>query len=365
MKIESKTLRYIILVVIIIFIFVMALVSKFCAKSNKNSSGIVLQPSGTESVSATNFNSIIKNKIFFPFLSSDNLIYYLSDKGIIFYNFNPVSQEIKKIWPNEVLGVYNVSYKKDASKAVIQSTYPNVNVSSIDFQNQKSYILSDKIQSTVWANDKIIYHYLDTNSKINNISMSDPDGKNWQEIVAIDLNRPKLIISPDAQEVLLIPTPVAERDDERVENIYLLNINTKNISQLTTDGYIPDASWSPNGGKILYYQWDKNVVKLTLGIMDKTTKEKKDLGIQTNLNEAIWLDDQRIIVAVPQTDSDTSAVNVTKYEFYIVDVNTNATTKLQLPSPGYVEDAKNMMYDGKDKILYFTSNDVLYKITLQ
>jgi hypothetical protein len=365
MKIESKTLRYIILVIIIIFIFVMALISRFCAKDNGSANRILSEPAATQTVNAISYGSIIKNKIFFPFLSSDNLVYYLSDKGIIFYNFNPVSQEIKKIWPNEVLGAYNVVFKKDASKAVIQSTYPNVNVSSIDFQNQKSYTLSDKIQSLVWANDKIIYHYLDANNKINNISISDPDGSNWQEIVAIDLNRPKLIVSPDTQEVLLIPTPVAERDDERVENIYLLNINTKNISQLTTDGYIPDASWSPNGSKILYYQWDKNVVKLTLGIMDKATKEKKDLGIQTNLNEAIWQDDQHVIVAVPQTNSDTNAVGVVNYEFYIVDINSNITTKLQLPSPGYIEDVKNMMYDSKDKILYFTSKDMLYKITIK
>jgi Tol biopolymer transport system component len=86
------------------------------------------------------------------------------------------------------------------------------------------------------------------------------------------------------------------------KNIFLKNLDTDEIVQLTKSGNNSEPKWSPDGEKILYLTWtDEN--QYDINIMDKAGNNRKEL-LSTVANErmANWSPDGKNIVFVSDSD---------------------------------------------------------------
>ena len=359
MKIDKKIIVFIVIAIVVITLIFISYLNQSNTKTLQNTP----IPTATKTANPLNISTTLQEKVYFPYLISNGSIIYLGGQGIIFYKYQNGSKQ--KIWKDEILGVEKVYYPQNGNFAIVRSNYPENKLTMYNFNSFQTAELNNNIQEIVWTKqEKIIYNYSDPQNKINNISISDVDGKDWQEIVNIDLFKPELALSSDEKTLLLKPTI----DDLGSNFIYSLNLETKEITKLTTAGYEVNPLWNSTASKIIYYQINKNTGIPSSYLMDKSGQNKKDLKIRTIPGKAVWQDQQNIIVAVPQILENDYAYNaffISKDEFYIINIESQKAIKLELPSPGYVENVENLFYDSQTKNLYFTSNDTLRSMKIE
>lgn len=364
MKIDKKTMTYLMIAIGLIVIFLLAMINQCQTKTKKTTQP---QPTSSQTVTISDLSDVLKTKVFFPFLDSNKNINYLGDKGIIFYRYNPTSQEKNKIWEDEVLGTYQAIYSPDGTKAIVKSNYPEMKNVYYDFQNKKTNELSNKIGNMVFipTGQKIIYHYFNEEKNESQISMADPDGSNWQKIT--DLNElkiydPYLIISPDGNKLALYPAPEGYGQNY----IYLLDLQTKQISKITDDGYALAPIWSPNSQKIVYQVLDPKTFKPTLWIMNADGGNKKSLKIHAFSEKVIWQDEQNLLIALDPDLPDDFASDLTyKSQDVFWTYNIESSQINQFSTNKTYTEVEDLMYDSQNKTLYFTSNDVLYKLEIE
>lgn len=363
MKIERKTLTYIIIATILVFAFMMGLIVN-CVQKNKKPTTI--QPSSTKIVTETNLSTTFNGKIFFPYLDKNNLIDYLGDEGIVFYRYNYADQKTSRIWSDEILGVQKAVFSPNGRYAIIEVNYPNFKNLFFDFQDHKTSELDTRIRNVVFTPDsqKIVYYYYDENASIMDINIADPNGSNWQKVADITLYDPDIAISPDGKK-LALSQPISNFGKN---NIYLLDLTNNKISQFTTDGYSSNPIWSPDGTKIVYQLLDSKTSKPTLWIANNDGSQMKSLKIPAFANKIAWVDNKNFIVAYDPNMADNYLSEPAytldaKYNFWTYNLDTQTATQLKT-SVSYLE-VDNLMYNAQNQTLYFTSQDVLYKMEIK
>lgn len=173
-----------------------------------------------------------------------------------------------------------------------------------DFNTKKSAQLNLNIKEFGWESGgkKIIYHYHDANT--NSLNISDPDGKNWKKII-----------------------------DLKDENAFLNTLST---------------------GEIIYSNSEKsdsfNVIKT-----DGSGKRTIKLPLAINADKMVWSPDGKSVLAAIREQSKATDT------LYRISTETGQKEEIKYQSQAPI-DAKNLMLTKDNKILYFTSEDFLYKL---
>jgi len=264
-------------------------------------------------------------KITFQTLSGkeDSILYYDPAENKIFEFF--LKENRQSPISDLFLLVNDIKWSPDAKKTILKisniqpahaenplytTTLPEGEEATYFYEigAKEPILLSRNIQEVTWTADgqKIVYHYLDKAKGVNNLSIADPDGKNWKKI--IDLKEEKVFLST-------FPTG---------EIAYTASETTDSFSAIKTDG---------SG--------------------ERTIK----LPILINVNKLAWASDGKSLIAAVREQ------NKTTDTFYKINLETNQKQEIQYKSDTPI-DAKNLMLTKDDKTLYFTSDDYLYKMKM-
>ncbi len=311
------------------------------------------------------------------FIASDNsFIRFLDPSQAKFFEINLASNEQKEI--SETLPfIKNVSYSSDGNQVVLQSTNtmpaitanPLYNTDVADGSNTYSlYDFGKKNISQYPANfknvifatgqNRIVYNY--QKSTENNFSSANPDQSDYK----------KLIDSPQ-KDVTTISYLLNDQKIIYKNNpdsiIYSAYITDKKISEVATAA---NALVSPDGQKIIY----ENSSKIYLANIDGSGKT--DLDLSTSLDKINWTTDNKIIAAITQTkvdilpaelqtQADTINVpaNAKSDKLYLIDPATTQKTEIEFYSKNPIVNIANLHLS--NNILFFTSNNYLYKMALK
>ncbi|MFA7252941.1 MAG: hypothetical protein WC107_00120 [Patescibacteria group bacterium] len=184
-----------------------------------------------------------------------------------------------------------------------------------DFVNQTELPWGKDVGAVAWSpdNSKIAYYYATNGEKslvFSNIANTEVTRiANFSER---GIENPILKWSPDSQWLLIIP-----RNSDRSKNkIYLFNTYSRTFKTLTDNGGQLDASFSPNGNKILYgtYQSDpESPVFSALSIMNIDGSDKRTLGIFAEISKTAWEKDSKNVV-IATYDSKTKNESIFKFD---------------------------------------------------
>ena len=357
MNIKKKFLTYAVfaagaLVLILIFIFSQFQTSKdkpTAAPKAKNSKSIVL-------------DKVLNEMIDYPFLLPSGSDYnFLITRNSGLYRYSITNKFISELDSLKPLGIYNIAYSYDGSNAIVQTNYPAGTYKNylVDFNNNKNNELSSKMRDVVWTKEgKIIYYYFDEDQKINSLNVANPDGSNWQKIADLDLYNISIQLSPDGAKAILNSPPEGYGE----LYVYLLDLNTKKITQLTNTGYDMNAKWSLDGKKIVYQVLDSQTFKPAIWQINSDGSNARNLSIQAFANKVSWINDNNILVAMDPNlpnDYQLDDTYISNDSFWVYNIETNQYTQLTVEIQ--LSDTRNLNYDLAKKIFYFTSSGILYQ----
>jgi len=332
-KPKSHILRNIIIIgSLIIFIAAMILIVRNCSPSK--SSVIAIEP-------------VINEKIFFPFISiTQNKAIFLGDKGIKYYSYDLNKKEKKPLLREEILGAVNAIYKPDGNESIVIGDYPSKYIKLYNFTDEKTASLNNNIGNIAWdkTKDKIYYIYSNLANHITTLNISNPDGSDWK----------KLIDLPES----ILAYKVYALDNELIYTDYLtvskLNLTTNQTEKMFEAKLTSGLLISPDGEKIAYNISDLNGTK----IFDQKSHQAIQLKEEINIESSVFSTDNNIyylknLDTLTKIDQDGNLTNINLNKLQV-----NVANPLDEP-------IQNLTLSQDNKILYFTYNNILYKIVLQ
>jgi len=289
----------------IIFLILIGIVSYFLLfKKQAKPPGVPPSPLPVGKLVSVDF---LPRRILFPTLIDKKIIYQDAQSG----NLNQIDLTNKKISilmeGEKIPPLERLSLSPMSTKALLlgYQTSGLVQYSLLDLKTQNITLLNQSIKTAVFVSEeKIVYQYLDKEKGINNLSIADPDGKNWKKII-----------------------------DLKEETIFLNTLGTGEIvytSSETTERF--------------------NVIKT-----DGSGKRTIKLPIPVNINKIAWSSDGKSIIAAVREE------NKTTDTFYKINIETGQKQEIKYQSQTPIN-AINLMLTKDAKTLYFTSDDYLYKL---
>lgn len=359
---KNKKILLIISAIILLIIFLIVLWNSDKTK-DKNAAIKVDQE---KTVTATKISDY---KFFFPFIKQDASVVGLYDLGRYFYNYNPNDMELKQINSGEILSPIYLTYSPSGSKALIVSFYPTTNIQFYDLSSDKISELSNNILEIMWSKseDKIYYSYRDVEKDIYQINYSKPDGSDWHTLVDGEKEKDSFEISPDESKMIFYN----ELTGVAISQSYIYDINSKEKTTLDKNIDINKAYWSPNSQKIAYLDQNNH-----LSIIDSNGQNNSQtdivLGVYMNKwhilesdevvlsEEVLWKDNENLVLAIPDDFSVDSIIAPTS--LYIYNITNKQLTKLNIGDQTFA--GISLVSIQNNKTLYFTSDDLLYKVDL-
>lgn len=347
-----------IIIVAVIFLALIGLAIYFTVRNKQNKNVVKVNAQLTKVSTET---------MLFPTLSQDGtkFYYYSNAKDLAFYRQNIDGTQMEKISgildqpdfvifsPDDKYAILEVTYdqykfEKFASPFTSPGTPDQANTTWVyDFSNQKLIRLSDNIHNIIWQkDDRLIYQQI--SNFIASLNISDADGTNARKITDLPGTQDYgLNILPNGQLVVY-----NEPSDVSEGFIYTLDLTTKKLQEIKkTD--LPSTAIGLSNGQILLSTQTKTSFKLSTINVNGSTK--KDFKIQTSLNNFIDLGSDQFVI--------TAAKNNQNNQFILINTKTGKSSVIKDAEADNVN-ALNFFTSPDKKILYFTSNDILYKLII-
>lgn len=363
--------KIIVLIVIIILLITISLFWLFSRQKQKETSknNIV-----TTLTTKTNIEQIKMGQILFPVLSMDkkSILYFSLNEDFVFKQLVIDTKKETKL-SLMINAPIKVIYSPDRAKAILKIIYnadyfessngpflsPGTTDKTMttwifDFKSQKLTKLNDAIYNVIWSPDsqKILYFFYDGQNST--ISMANPDGSGWQKIKDVPAYEGINLGFLSAEEIYY-HSLLTEAGGT---NLYKLNLKTKKETEIINDESLVEALSSPDNQKFAYALFHPEEQKFTIAFIKTDGSDQKDFGIEeSNINKVAWLDNQIIIAAVAQGDDQSD-------KFYKINTDTGEKTEIPYDGGGAQIDAQNLMPTRDGKTLYFTSDDLLYRIDI-
>lgn len=318
-------------------------------------------------------NKIIDKEVKFPVLSADQKkILYFDPQAREFYQAELNGTAITGVTRGNFTNLENVNWSQDRSKAIL--TISNKETKSheyfyFDFVTQESKKIDSRFENPTVSFDgkKIAYVYTETDKNIFNLSVADPDGKNWRKIAFLNNNQGKIdwLLG---DKIIFIP----QANSTKESGLYVYDVaEGKNSFVFISGKYSFDAKFSPDGKQVLWQEGNKREREPSLYISPLAPGERaKKLLVNGLAEKCAWfLDNHAVLCAIPENFSNyyrqpESWLNdefISRDSFYKIDSQTNELTKVveakqfdkdyDVASPFMAPDGKIMYFvrknDGK------------------
>ncbi|MEK9155829.1 MAG: PEGA domain-containing protein [Patescibacteria group bacterium] len=230
-----------------------------------------------------------------------------------------------------------------------------------DFINQTETLWAKSAGSLAWSpdNSKIAYYYADDKEKsliFTNIANTEP--VRVANLAEMNIVNPILRWSPDSEWLLVIPRNTFSYD---LSKVYAFNAYSRSFIELTETGSQLDASFSPDGNRIIYGTYSElssNPVTSLISIMDKDGANKRSLNLRADISRMAWKKDSKTLVAATYNPSShkESLFGFDTEKKQKIDFSVNALDS------GYI---RTLAISDDEKIIIFESGNGIYGIAIE
>jgi len=332
-----------------------------------NTSGSFPQSGGASpnTGSETSFSSQIKPISQEPVLGMTidgiKVRYYSTNNGNVFES-NLDGSGLTRISSAVLTGLAKIIWSPDKNKTIaIFNNNGEIKKYFYDFNTQINTSLDKDIRWVAWSptGNKIAYQYYNSQNEDNNISVAEPDGSQWNNILNTRIKN--LIIEWPSSELVSIrtkPSGLAQ------SIIYTIDLTNNNFKKILDEAYGFTVLWSPLGDKLLFSETDSQGKNLKLKIADLTQSTIKELSLATLPEKCVWSQDNRtIFCAIPKTISDLATLPDDYYkgttsfndDFWKINLDTEKVTKIFES-----RDTETTSYDAKELLLPSLENYLLF-----
>lgn len=265
----------------------------------------------TLSTNVENYPSFVKGSEVF-FLGNGGRTLYRShaDAGLTTVRVEPMT-------PDTLSDVQKVVWRPDAEVAFLKRSdgVYLYDFMRYDLLHQTNTLWGTGIDDIAWNPNgtQVIYTYYGANNE-QSLKLSDVQNKVTSVVANLakdNIDHPTVAWSPDGQSILLKPNS----GQKKTNYLYVYDVFSKKITQLTSLGEVEGAKWSPDSLSILYTAPGQNAEGVTgfalwLAKADGTSIKPLNVIVDGILN-ATWTNDSKSMVASsPKADASDQMLEV-------------------------------------------------------
>lgn len=287
----------------------------------------------------------------FSFTTIDkNIFYYLDKDRKAFYKYTLNNKSNEKILNNN-LNITKVIWSVNSSsiKAILQTEdNGQIRYYIANFNLKNIYPLESDSLDVVWDSDDRIAT-LQTENNQYFIKITTP--QNGEQIIQLNRERCDKLIYLNQQSNQLIC--LAFQTDI---SALLKVINLSDYKTTIINGDFSSAKISPNGSKILALKNnnDSSFWVFLSNNGDQIAETKININFY-NINKTVWDPTNNFVISAARTNG-----GITD-NFYIINATTGESNILDIKAQDKQIDAQNLLISLDNKILYFISDNKLYK----
>jgi len=294
-------------------------------------------------------SEVVEEKLSFSVATEDHeSILYLGNSGKTIYQINKIlgdqNKELVAITPDVFSNISNIIWSHNRKLAIIKKGATQTllyDFKRYDLIHQEIYDWGDDIRDIVWNSDdtKIIYFKTpQTGEKV--LVQANKDNTN-QEIIYnfkdTQIKNPKLYWSSDDKKLLVIDS-----------QLYILDLYTKALRGITQEKP-SEAMFTPDNTGIIYNG------PSGLTYIDLEGNNRRELGVSSDLNKVAWFDNNTLFAAINNGKFD---------KFYKISISDGAKEEYIYYSDVSIK-ASNLIFLSDKKSLFFTSDNILYRLDLE
>jgi len=377
LAINIMSLKKIFIILIILLILVVGLLvvyNFFIKKEEPNGSTITPGTSIPTTLLTGPIQAISQEPVLDPIIDNQKVKYYSKNNGYVFESsFN--GSEQTRLSSNILLDLLKVLWSPNKDKVIaIFEKDGLLGKYLYDYDTGVSTSLDRNIRWLAWSpiEDKVVYQYYNPQTEDNNISLANPDGSQWTNILTTRMKN--LIVEwPNSEQITIRTKPSGLAQSV----VYTIDLATGDFQKIISETYGLTALWSPLGDKLLFSETNNQGKNLKLKIADLAKSTTGELSFVTLPEKCVWSQDNRtLFCAVPKNIPDSTTLPDDYYkkqvsftdEFWAINLDTQETIRIFIP-----ENEGTATYDAKqlllspleDYILFINQkDDLLYSLEL-
>lgn len=312
---------------------------------------------GPEKSVVAKLNRLSSVKVIGPTVSEDgrNLIYFEKDTGKIFssdftgQNTQIITGEIKE-------NITEAVWSKNGRQAIVAKKTPRGQTLSLfDLKNKDLVSLNAKMSGITWSPDgqKIAYLFFEPTTEEGNISIANPDGSSFKNI--LPTRNGQLKITWPSKDIIAFHSPSGAD-----KSLLLLNKETGELEKILESYDNLKTLWSPDGLSLIYSYNKEGIGPVTNIIRIKDGNyESMETDLRTNAGKCVWrLNSQKFYCGGTKADSEEEGLyefDLNKKEFGLV-FQSNSADSISIEKP-FLSPTENFIFftNGYDQYLYAIS----------
>lgn len=304
--------------------------------------------------------------------AENKIKYYSAKNGYVFRSAFDGSG-LETISDTNLDGLTKVSWSPDVTKVLtfFGKLVPPKQF-SYDYKIKKAREFGPNIKWVAWSPDsqKIAYQFQTPDASSNNISVADPDGTNWRNVLQTRLQ--DLVVEWPTPDKLYIRS---KPSGQELGFLFSIELSSGNLNKIFSDTYGFSLKWSPDGQKIIYQTTEQKGKSLKLFLANSDGSQPQPLPFATLAEKCAWSSDgANIFCAVPQNASENAAwpddyfagrLSI-KDDVYLFDIKSQEKIKIISSSDDFSFDAiEPVVSPAKDYIFFINrKNGLLYSVKI-